>query len=877
MKHFYPLNKLNGARFAFLLLAFFWHFSALAAPRHVKHAPEPTWVKKLPHNIQTKIDPKNVNGGYYYLLLDKQYEVEQEEVFYHNIYKITSEEGVQNNSELSFYFDPNHEQLLMHKVIIWRNGKPLDKLNIDKVKVLQREEGMESKIYDESLTAVLVLEDVRVGDIVEYAATIKGANPVFGGKFFNVFNLQNYDPTDELFVHIVVPQQRKLNFKLYLSDQKPTIATANGKTSYTWHAKNVPATVVDGEVPEWYDPYPGVYVSEFSSWGQVAEWALPLYDIKAKPSKALSAKIDSIKAQYSTESDRIVAALRFVQDEVRYLGLEAGIGGFKPRDPSVVFAQRFGDCKDKALLLCTMLRQMGITAYPALVSSSSQKHVEDVLPSPHAFNHCIVQVVQKGKTLWYDATMSKQRGTYYNIYLPEYGKALVIAPHTKGLETVQSNAAKTARVKVQEIFNINSVGGAAELEVHTEYHGSQADYQRSYFASTSLKDIAKSYLNFYASSYPEIEAAAEIRYEDDEASNTFTTIEKYNVAELWVEQKENKEIVEASFYPQVLRGYVSLPKTTKRTMPLALSYPTAVEHKITVLLPEEWPVANENYNVEDDAFTFTKDVHYGPDGREVNLLYTYQTLQDHVPADAVASFVKKQNEILDEMSYGLTYNKALTGGGTATDFSSVSILFALLVLGAAAFGAYKLYYYDPAPAPSYSLADGEPIGGWLILVAIGLFLTPLRMLFVIFDEVYFQQTVWDGFWGNSAAVSGALAGVVVAELAFNIAFFVYSCILVYLFYRRRTSVPRLMVIFYASNFVFIVAEYPLMYLLDLPLDGGGDDTTTETFRAFIAAAVWIPYFYLSHRVKGTFVEQLHPAPIIEPIITDEAEQAGVLN
>jgi len=874
--HPFPEIKLKPLTLILLLLLL-WLPTAFAAPRNVAVQPEPAWIKKLPTRTSTRIDPGDVNGGYHYLQMEVQFEVAQQERYYHYVYKLTTEEGVQNLSELNISFDPNHEQLQLHKVVIWRNGLPINQLNLDKVKVLQREEGMEQGIYDESLTAVLVLEDMRVGDLVEYSCTIKGGNPVFGGKFFNSFNLQGYDPMDELLVHLVAPQNRPINYKLYRTDKAPAVVTANGNTTYTWHLKDLPATPVDDETPSWFDPYPGVYVSEYTSWAEVAQWALPLYEEgQEKPGKALQAKIDSITGAYGSDGNRLEAALRFVQDEVRYLGFEAGIGGFKPRAPSAVYAQRFGDCKDKALLLCTMLRQIGIKADPALVSSSSA-HLQDQLPSPHAFNHCIVRVELPGNHVyWYDATISKQRGDYKNIYLPNYGKALVIAPQTKGLTAVVPPASEKPHVSVRETYRVKGLDSPVMLEVRTAYTGSEADYQRSYFATTSGKDIGKSYLNFYASQYPDIEQAAAPAYEDTEASNTFTVTEQYTINNFWEAQKDNDKVVEAWFSPQVLRGYIREPKTSKRTMPLALNYPLDVEQHITVLLPESWPIDNEDKKIEDDAFYFRKKVDYGVTGKELTLHYTYQSRRDYVEAAATAGYLRNQKSLLEELNYGLTYNKALAAG-KEIDFSWPMLLLTLALVGGFAFGAYKLYFWDPVPTYSSSIwSSRERIGGWLALPLIGLYFTPVRVLGFLVSNDYFNQQVWDELLNASSnAYSPALVGVSIGELVVNVAFLVYSVLLIFLFTRRRSSVPRLMILFYAVNCCFVVLDYLLAQHLNLHMSDAAESIRDIT-SGILGAAIWIPYFCLSGRVKATFVKQLQPEPLYEEELQHETGEEAVV-
>jgi transglutaminase-like putative cysteine protease len=94
-------------------------------------------------------------------------------------------------------------------------------------------------------------------------------------------------------------------------------------------------------------------VSEYESWKQVADWASALFPFPAVLSQDLQKRIADIKAKHALPADQLSAVLRFVQDDVRYMGIEMGVHSHKPHPPAQVFRQRFGDCKDKAYLFCT--------------------------------------------------------------------------------------------------------------------------------------------------------------------------------------------------------------------------------------------------------------------------------------------------------------------------------------------------------------------------------------------------------------------------------------------------------------------------------------------------------------------------------------------
>src|SRR6185369_15081757 len=100
---------------------------------------------------------------------------------------------------------------------------------------------------------------------------------------------------------------------------------------------------------------PLIEVTEFEKWDQVKEWARKVFDIHSFDKSLIAKKAAEIAEQYPDKKMQLVAALRFVQDQVRYYGIEIGVNAIKPHTPDFTLRNRFGDCKDKSLLLCTLL------------------------------------------------------------------------------------------------------------------------------------------------------------------------------------------------------------------------------------------------------------------------------------------------------------------------------------------------------------------------------------------------------------------------------------------------------------------------------------------------------------------------------------------
>ena len=132
----------------------------------------------------------------------------------------------------------------------------------------------------------------------------------------------------------------------------------------------------------------------------------------------------------------------------------------------MVFARRFGDCKDKSLLFVTILHALGIEAYPVLVNATLGRGIWDWQPSVSAFDHCIAVVLCRGQTYWLDPTLNYQRGPLAAHYLPGYGCGLVISPQTTGLAIIPQTTG-LPQTTTTEYFRIRRATEPADLKVVT--------------------------------------------------------------------------------------------------------------------------------------------------------------------------------------------------------------------------------------------------------------------------------------------------------------------------------------------------------------------------------------------------------------------------
>lgn len=134
------------------------------------------------------------------------------------------------------------------------------------------------------------------------------------------------------------------------------------------------------------------------------------------------------------------------------------------------------------------------------------------------------------------------------------------------------------------------------------------------------------------------------------------------------------------------------------------------------------------------------------------------------------------------------------------------------------------------------------IGGWLILIAIGLVLSPIFILLFINSEIL---PVFSAV--PLSELSSEFRTYLFFDLAVNLIFFIYIIVVMVLFFKRRRMVPKLMILLYLINLVLII------------VDGFVFRTLNETqwifgiINGIATSLIWIPYFLVSRRVKATFV------------------------
>lgn len=826
----------------------------------------PSWLFGLRPDLKKTPASRDINNGYYMELIDKQTNVPAKTEYTHFIRHIVNETGVQNASEISVEFIPDYQHVIFHKISLIREGKIVSTLKVTDIKVVQEETESANFQYNGIKRAFVVLKDVRSNDRIDVAYSLVGFNPVFKGKFSDEFYFYSDVAVTNYFQTIITTKDHPLNFRYFNESPAPRKFHHEDTLMYFWQDPPLKVPETNNSTPSWYNRYNSVSVTEYKNWKEVSDWGLTLFQKYQVP---LNPDLKNQVARFLKESngDKTLfteLATRFVQDQIRYLGLETGIYTHQPHDPGQVCSQRFGDCKDKAFLLAIMLREAKINAYVALTSTNLTSSLIKQDASPHKFNHAIVAIDNGNGYQFIDATISYQRGSLKDLYIPNYGYALVLRSETIDMVAIPPGKSKKTEVK-EKLFVRYKEAGPSILEVETNYDGAAADYNREIFAGTSIADLQKNFLRYYGKYYDSIELEKEIVIQDDPVKNRLHLSETYRLPALWKIKDNGKESLEAISH--VLLEYFPNPGSSYKQGPLSLSFPQNVHYTLELHLPDTWAFPMDDYHISNDSYQFDFSVVHKDS--VIILDYQLSTFKDHISEDRVTAYMEDYKHILDRFDYILTRNGQtdITTPSSSTQPVVHGInatgLIVWMVLLVSLFFTFR-YCNRLSVETHYLPKRGQAIGGWLVVLGIVLALSIILQGKELFSYNFFSLADW---YGKERLGGTNLQLLIVIEEVFNIILTSAYAALFYWFLKKRDIFPRAFITVIILKMCLIVLLTFFYTVIPYPQNSG--DFTKEMIMQFIrsaiSGAIWITYVIRSERVKNTFIkpyfQQLHDSNI----------------
>ena len=389
---------MSGGRVAAALFAALGAFAASAAAQTPARpsAPSDTIVRYA-------LDPARARGPGFVLLLDAlEAHVEPDGTgtrTHRTVTQVLSAEAVPAVAERQFTWQPGRQAFRLDWVrVLRRDGTVVsDAPSADRTS--DATAAMQNPIYLDSRTRRLSLAGVAVGTIVDVQYTLVDEAPWRRGDFVVGRPFSPQVPLREASLRVSVP----VGFVPRIIERNLTVSRTErdsaGRRVYTWRVPSPPIVRPEAFAADSDGVRMSVSVSSPEPWDAVTRW----YDSLARDRYALDAptarRLDSLVREARTRRDTLERLHRWIAQDVRYVSVSLGLGGYRPRTPAEVLATGFGDCKDKTTLFVAAARRWGIDARPVLLPLNGVREREPV--SLTRFNHVIAQVVAPDGTRTY--------------------------------------------------------------------------------------------------------------------------------------------------------------------------------------------------------------------------------------------------------------------------------------------------------------------------------------------------------------------------------------------------------------------------------------------------------------------------------------------
>ncbi|HTX75498.1 MAG TPA: DUF3857 domain-containing protein [Terracidiphilus sp.] len=436
----------------------------------------------------------------------------------YTVYKVLTEKGAEGWDSISVGWEPWHEERPEIRVRVITPDFAEHALDAKNISEAPAREG-DYKIYSDGKRLNAPFPAIAQGVVVEEEYIERETQPLFadGRAGWSSFGREGIPVAHSLLVFDAPSALPLRTSAELLPGVTPVRTEANGRVHIVYDVGRLEGIEpgIDNAPPDW-NRYPRVSYSTAASWQVLATDYSKIVDAHAGADAVQSVVNDLIRGKAGI-ADKEAALVDYLDREVRYTGIEFGDAALIPHEPSETLAKKYGDCKDKATLLVTMLRAAGIPAYVALLDAGSHMDIAPDLPGMGIFDHAIVYVpaIQSQPALWVDATDRYAR--LGQIPIADQGRlALIARPDTTSLTRTPESTSQDNVLVEYRTMTLSENGPATVVE-KDEPHGVYESRYRDYYADRPDKDTRQGLSQYVQSQY---------------MSDSLTTIDRSDPADL---------------------------------------------------------------------------------------------------------------------------------------------------------------------------------------------------------------------------------------------------------------------------------------------------------------------------------------------------------
>jgi Domain of Unknown Function with PDB structure (DUF3857)/Transglutaminase-like superfamily len=643
------------------LLAFSLAGCLLVAPLAFAGAPD--WVQQAAAKAPGQYPP---DTNAVVLLDDESLTVTgtgQAEVLYRRVVRILRPQG-REEAHFGMYLSPGEKIQSLHAWSIDSAGRQYE--------IKEKEFADQSPFYGEMYSDIHYrLAEAPAGNpgsVVAFEYSVKRKLWMNQWSWFFQENI----PVDEARFTLQLPSNWE--YKDSWANHPPQKPSQAGSSRWQWVCQNLPGIPDERHSPYRYALaghmelafFEPAAASNFGSWKAIGDWYYKLASDRRDANPEITVKAQQLTANAPSFDAKVRALTSFIQREVRYVAIEIGIGGYQPHAAPDIYRLRYGDCKDKATLLSTMLKAVGIDSNYVLVDTERGVVKPDVPAAD--FNHVILAIVLPSNLAagQYRSVVKSKTGASYLIFDPtdEYtpvGDLRTALQGSYGL-LVMPSGGELIRLPVlppdsnllerQGKFTLQA-DGSLSGNVTERFTGTHAARQRALLASENDSQRAKALDHYLESSLKNI-SVQQVKFGGLEARDKDLTLEYQVTANGYAQHSGPLVLVRT----RVLGEKAIELDWAKRKLPVELSGATKEEDTFEIQLPP-------GYTVDDLPDAKQLDVGFASyksksesKGTTIRYWREYVVNDPYISTDKLADLHKLENAIYEDESATAVLKKA---------------------------------------------------------------------------------------------------------------------------------------------------------------------------------------------------------------------------
>lgn len=563
---------------------------------------------------------------------------------------VTSASGLSQLAQQQITFQPDYQKVVLHRLGLWRDGQWSDRQQQTTLTMAAVEEQFDQGMTTGMSKLLLVVPDVRVGDLVEFSYSVEGSNPILAGVQGGSLQLATVEANERLRVEVIRDPQRQVHLAMSGPNAGaiPKWQPAGAYEHVVIDLHPVPVVPLQDAVPPEHLQVPTLEFSEAADWSAVNAWAQELFQI-APDDPTLKAQLDELRRIKDPEQ-QILSTLRFVQRDVRYFARLLGENSHRPHPLAQILEQRLGDCKDKTLLLTSLLRGLGYQAYPALYSTESEGAVLQQLARGTVFDHAIVALDYSGQRYWLDPTLTIQRGKLDELGFYSLGAALLVGGPDSGPVVTAPASEQPATVDLTEQL-VLAADGSGELLMRFEYGREMAEIQRDRIDARGQRQLEQGYRDYYARRFGAIAEAQPADFQLDQPGNRVRVEQRFKLKSPTRSPGSGSVVrIENS----ALADLFAAPVVVDRDAPWRQIYPLELRYRFELTLaPEQQLRATlPPMTVDAPGFSFQQSVERS--GNSVIFSQVARSLSRSVAAADVPQYSRALKRVYEHVGYDLS-------------------------------------------------------------------------------------------------------------------------------------------------------------------------------------------------------------------------------